>query len=221
VASRAIGFSFRRIPLSPDLVATRKRRQSRSPAEMQQDPCVQAPAPGTSSLPKSMLRYFFRFLRTRARMFEFRVAAPHLRPTVRGLLLGHGLRRRDLGDRRFGQLSNHRRADRKGSNGSHKAVCCPRTAEVRVGDKASKPLSVRYNQRSPQHEARLSRDSHLFVGIFWAVQEKGSAPGLLHHRCPISEAEPYGDMLTYSHGHYEIWEQWRTNPASPWSAHDH
>jgi hypothetical protein len=56
--------------------------------------------------------------------------------------------------------------------------------------------------------ARLSRS---FVGIFWAVQEKGSAAVLLDHRCPISEAEPYGDMLTCPHGHYEVWEQWPKN----------
>jgi len=57
----------------------------------------------------------------------------------------------------------------------------------------------------------LATDSHSFVGIFWAVQEKGSAAVLLDHRCPISDAEPYGDMLTCSHGHYEVWEQWRRN----------
>ena len=53
--------------------------------------------------------------------------------------------------------------------------------------------------------------SHSFVGIFWAVQERGSAAVLLDHRCPISEAEPYGDMLTCPNGHYEVWEQWRKN----------
>jgi hypothetical protein len=57
----------------------------------------------------------------------------------------------------------------------------------------------------------LATLSHSFVGIFWAVQERGSAAVLLDHRCPISEAEPYGDMLTCPHGHYEVWEQWRTN----------
>lgn len=55
----------------------------------------------------------------------------------------------------------------------------------------------------------MATDSHSFVGIFWAVQQKGSAAVLLDHRCPLSEAEPYGDMLTCSHGHYEVWEQWR------------
>jgi hypothetical protein len=52
------------------------------------------------------------------------------------------------------------------------------------------------------------------VGIFWAVQEKGSTAVLLDHRCPISEAESYGDMLTCPHGHYEVWEQWRTKAGS-------
>jgi hypothetical protein len=55
----------------------------------------------------------------------------------------------------------------------------------------------------------LATLSHSFVGIFWAVEEKGSAAVLLDHRCPIAEAEPYGDMLTCPHGHYEVWEQWR------------
>jgi hypothetical protein len=57
----------------------------------------------------------------------------------------------------------------------------------------------------------LATDSHSFVGIFWVVQQKGSAAVLLDHRCPITDAEPYGNMLTCSHGHYEVWEQWRKN----------
>ena len=47
------------------------------------------------------------------------------------------------------------------------------------------------------------------MGIFWAVQEPGSAAVLLDHRCSLEEAEPYGNMLTCPHGHYEVWEQWR------------
>jgi hypothetical protein len=54
-----------------------------------------------------------------------------------------------------------------------------------------------------------SLDPHSFVGIFWAVQEKGLAAVLLCHRCPLKDAEPYGDMLTCLHGHYEVWEEWR------------
>ena len=56
------------------------------------------------------------------------------------------------------------------------------------------------------------------MGIFWAVQEKGSAAVLLDHRCPISESEPYGDMLTCPHGHYEVWEQWRKDARNDRSA---
>jgi hypothetical protein len=41
------------------------------------------------------------------------------------------------------------------------------------------------------------------LGRLGAVQERGAGAVLLDHRCPISEAEPYGDMLTCPHGHYE------------------
>jgi hypothetical protein len=56
--------------------------------------------------------------------------------------------------------------------------------------------------------------SHSFVSIFWAVQKKGAAAVLPDHRCPLSEAEPYGDMLTCPRGHYEVWEQWRKNASN-------
>lgn len=51
-----------------------------------------------------------------------------------------------------------------------------------------------------------------FVGIFWALQEKGRAVTLLEHRCALRKAEPYGDMLTCRHSHYRVWERWRRNP---------
>jgi hypothetical protein len=51
-----------------------------------------------------------------------------------------------------------------------------------------------------------------FVGIFWALQEKGRTATLLEHRCPLRKAEPYGDMLTCRHSHYRVWERWRRNP---------
>jgi hypothetical protein len=71
--------------------------------------------------------------------------------------------------------------------------------------------AARYNPRCRLAGLNLATHSESFVGIFWAVQEKGSAAVILDHRCPISEAEPYGDMLTCPHGHYEAWEQWRKN----------
>jgi hypothetical protein len=44
------------------------------------------------------------------------------------------------------------------------------------------------------------------VGIFWVVQAE---PRLLAAGCPLDQAEPYGDCLTYGPGHYETWAQWR------------
>ena len=37
----------------------------------------------------------------------------------------------------------------------------------------------------------------------------GSRPELLVASCHLSEAEPYGDFLTYAPGHYETWQRWR------------
>jgi len=42
------------------------------------------------------------------------------------------------------------------------------------------------------------------VGIFWRVGDH-----LLVERTPLAQAEPYGDCLTYSGGHYERWEVWQ------------
>jgi hypothetical protein len=49
------------------------------------------------------------------------------------------------------------------------------------------------------------------VGVFWAIQPPQSATILIDHRCPLDVAEPYGDMLTCPHGHYDLWEGWREN----------
>ena len=32
---------------------------------------------------------------------------------------------------------------------------------------------------------------------------------LLAAGCPLEQAEPYGDCLTYGPGHYETWTHWR------------
>lgn len=42
------------------------------------------------------------------------------------------------------------------------------------------------------------------VGIFWRVGDH-----LLVERTPLAQAEPYGDCLTHSGGHYERWEVWQ------------
>ena len=47
------------------------------------------------------------------------------------------------------------------------------------------------------------------VGIFWLVQASNGEVRLLAAGCPLEQAEPYGDCLTYGSGHYETWAHWR------------
>lgn len=47
-----------------------------------------------------------------------------------------------------------------------------------------------------------------FIGIFWGIQTDNN----IHLICAgaaLEDAETYGEMLTYSLGHYEIWEGWQ------------
>ena len=54
------------------------------------------------------------------------------------------------------------------------------------------------------------------VAIFWLVQATEGEARLLAAGCPLDQAEPYGDCLTYSPGQYETWEHWRRErPARP------
>ena len=48
-----------------------------------------------------------------------------------------------------------------------------------------------------------------YIGIFWLVQTSNGQTRLLAVGCPLDQAEPYGDCLTYSPGHYKTWAQWR------------
>jgi hypothetical protein len=59
------------------------------------------------------------------------------------------------------------------------------------------------------------------VGIFWLMQTPNGETKLLAAGYPLDQAEPYGDCLTYSPGHYKTWAQWRRDrtldPAcAPW-----
>jgi hypothetical protein len=47
------------------------------------------------------------------------------------------------------------------------------------------------------------------LGIFWVVQTPAGEARILTAGCPLDQAEPYGDCLTYGPGHYEIWDHWR------------
>jgi hypothetical protein len=45
------------------------------------------------------------------------------------------------------------------------------------------------------------------VGIFWLVND-GPHRVFVMDGTPITMAETYGDCLTHSRGHYELWERW-------------
>jgi hypothetical protein len=47
------------------------------------------------------------------------------------------------------------------------------------------------------------------------VQTPEAEPRLLAAGCPLDQAEPYGDCLTYSPGHYETWARWRRDRTVP------
>ena len=48
------------------------------------------------------------------------------------------------------------------------------------------------------------------LGIFWVVQTTdGEAARRRSAGCPLDQAEPYGDCLTFGPGHYETWDHWR------------
>lgn len=47
------------------------------------------------------------------------------------------------------------------------------------------------------------------VGLYWIVAIEGENI-LLSHKCPLALAEDYGDFATCPHGHYDVWEEWRS-----------
>src|SRR3982074_3359684 len=49
------------------------------------------------------------------------------------------------------------------------------------------------------------------LGIFWLVQTSDGKAKLLAAGCPLDQAEPYGDCLTYGPGHHETWAPWRSD----------
>jgi hypothetical protein len=51
------------------------------------------------------------------------------------------------------------------------------------------------------------------LGIFPAAQAKDVAARLIAMGCPVEQAEPYGDFLTYGPGHYDTWTKSRRDRA--------
>jgi hypothetical protein len=47
------------------------------------------------------------------------------------------------------------------------------------------------------------------VGIYWGVTDQSGKTSIIVDVSLLAEAEPYGDFLTHSRGHYEVWEAWR------------
>jgi hypothetical protein len=60
---------------------------------------------------------------------------------------------------------------------------------------------------------RMDYPEGAYVGPYWFVQDSSGSIGLIAHRCALAEAEKYGDYLTCPHGHYDLWESWRTGAA--------
>jgi hypothetical protein len=42
-----------------------------------------------------------------------------------------------------------------------------------------------------------------------AIANDGRRSEAAHRSCPMDQAEPYGECLTYGPGHYETWDHWR------------
>jgi hypothetical protein len=60
----------------------------------------------------------------------------------------------------------------------------------------------------PKRVGNVPKDS--FVGPYWFVRNDSGTVRLIAHRCALADAEEYGDFLTCPHGHYDLWEGWRT-----------
>jgi len=48
-----------------------------------------------------------------------------------------------------------------------------------------------------------------FIGIFWGIPNPDHSWSILADKSARAEAEPYGDFLTSSRGHYEVWSEWQ------------
>ena len=52
------------------------------------------------------------------------------------------------------------------------------------------------------------------VGIFWGLRAEADARTILSVGVSLTEAEAYGDCLTYPGGHHDVWEAWRRLPPA-------
>jgi hypothetical protein len=47
------------------------------------------------------------------------------------------------------------------------------------------------------------------VGPYWFVRDDSGDVRLIAQCCALADGEKYGDFLTGSDGHYDLWERWR------------
>lgn len=60
---------------------------------------------------------------------------------------------------------------------------------------------------------RTDYPNDAYVGPYWFVLDSAGRIRLIAHRRALAEAEDYGDFLTSTQGHYDLWESWRTGVA--------
>jgi len=74
-----------------------------------------------------------------------------------------------------------------------------------------KTASQRHNAatRKTHRMTAIAQRERPHLGIFWVAQTSYDEARLLAAGCPLDQAEPYGNCLTYGPGHYETWAQWR------------
>ena len=69
--------------------------------------------------------------------------------------------------------------------------------------RALAPEKTRPRARQGDSMTAIAQRDTPQLGIFWVVQTPEAEPRLLAAGCPLDQAEPYGDCLTYGPSHYE------------------
>jgi hypothetical protein len=58
------------------------------------------------------------------------------------------------------------------------------------------------------------------IGIFWGIPNPDRSWSIVTDKSSLAEAEPYGDFLTHSRGHYDVWSRWQMLSATELSKRD-
>jgi hypothetical protein len=89
--------------------------------------------------------------------------------------------------------------------GTRPRRCPRRQTRARKGAGAGRQANdiMRPRERQDDSVNELAQRETPHVGIFWLTQTPDGDARLLTAGCPLDQAEPYGDCLTYDPGHYE------------------